>query len=202
MFLDAKRPENKLYLFSGPNWVGIHTDTSQSNCGLTFSAEKRMLPDCLTSWPSWDRQGIVSPTPSPVLPRLLRPYLLRPKIHIYFIILETHCQEEMEIFSFMGVALSQSALLGKASRQSFLSNQHQYVSLMKVHHKKQLFIKPLVIILQLFIAHPLDLLLLLPGELLPDGLVHLDDAQRSICIWIDLVIRFLCNTHLIYRVCD
>lgn len=82
----------------------------------------------------------------------------------------------------MGVALSQSALLGKASRQSFLSNQHQYVSLMKVHHKKRLFIKPLVIILQLFIAHSLDLLLLLPGELLPDGLVHLDDAQRSICI--------------------
>ena len=28
LFWDAKGPENKLYLFSGPNWVGIHTDTT------------------------------------------------------------------------------------------------------------------------------------------------------------------------------
>lgn len=73
LFLDAKRPENKLYLFSGPNWVGIHTNKSQASCGLTSSAEKWTLPDCLTFWPSLDRQGIVPSTPSPALPCLLRP---------------------------------------------------------------------------------------------------------------------------------
>lgn len=37
--------------------------------------------------------------------------------------------------------------------------------------------KPLIICLQLFIAHPIDFLLLLPGEFLSHRLVHLDDAQ-------------------------
>lgn len=73
LYSDAKEPENKRFLFSGPDRVGIHTDTSQFNCGLTPSAEKRMLPDRLTFWLSLDRQGVVSPTPSPVLPNLLRP---------------------------------------------------------------------------------------------------------------------------------
>ena len=49
MFLGAKKPENKLYLFSGPNWVGIHLYRLQTDCGVTFAAEKQTLPNCLTS---------------------------------------------------------------------------------------------------------------------------------------------------------
>lgn len=45
----------------------------RSTAVRSFSARKRLLPDFLTSWLYSDRQGIVSPTPSLVLPNLLRP---------------------------------------------------------------------------------------------------------------------------------
>lgn len=80
---DTKKPENKLSLFSDPNRVGIHAYKPQVTCSLIFAAEKQVLPDCLTAWFFPDRQGIVSPTPSPVLPNLLRPNLLRPEIQSY-----------------------------------------------------------------------------------------------------------------------